>query len=86
MSNPTSSLHTVCGERGLPWALLGLGILVGDGALAHPGNEWIGEAYYDWQPFSHFNLTADYQLVVNPGYNRDRGPASVLGLRAHLAY
>jgi high affinity Mn2+ porin len=27
--------------------------------------------------------TADYQLIVNPGYNRDRGPVSVFSARLH---
>ena len=29
-------------------------------------------------------VTADYQYFVNPAYNRDRGPVSVIGLRLHL--
>jgi high affinity Mn2+ porin len=31
----------------------------------------------------HFQLTADAQLIDNPGYNRDRGPVPVLALRLH---
>ena len=31
-------------------------------------------------------LTFDYQFITNPGYNRDRGPVSVLGVRAHWQY
>ncbi len=64
----------------------GLGILVGDGKLPHPGNEWIVESYYDWQVLRGINLTADYQFIANPGYNRDRGPAHILGLRLHGAF
>jgi high affinity Mn2+ porin len=59
--------------------------LVGDGELPHPGDERIIESFYDWQLAAHVNLTADYQFVSNPGYNRDRGPAHVFALRAHLA-
>jgi len=62
----------------------GLGILIGDGQLAHYGKEWILESYYDWQVIAHVNLTADYQFVENPGYNRDRGPAHVFALRLHV--
>ena len=29
-------------------------------------------------------LTADYQRVVNPAYNQDRGPVSVYSLRIHI--
>lgn len=61
----------------------GLGVLVGDGKLPHPGSEAIAEAYYDWQPRKGFDVTLDYQFIANPGYNRDRGPANVLALRLH---
>lgn len=63
----------------------GLGILTGDGQLPHPGNEQIVEANYSWHPIAPMAITFDYQLVVNPAYNRDRGPANVLGVRVHLA-
>ena len=63
----------------------GLGILVGDGQLPHPGDEYILETYYSL-PWFASKVTLDYQLVVNPGYNRDRGPASVLGVRLHTQY
>ncbi len=55
----------------------GLGILVGDGMLPHPGPEQIIETYYAL-PVSFFKLTLDYQFIVNPGYNADRGPVSVV--------
>ena len=61
----------------------GIGTLVGDGQLPHPGNEGILETYYDWQVVPHVQLTTDYQFVHNPGYNRDRGPVHVFGLRLH---
>jgi len=63
----------------------GLGILVGDGQLPHPGNEGIFEAYYNF-PWFASKITLDYQLIVNPAYNRDRGPASVFGVRVHTQY
>ncbi|WEK02112.1 MAG: carbohydrate porin [Candidatus Sphingomonas phytovorans] len=61
----------------------GIGVLVGDGRLPHPGAEAIGELYYSWKPLKPVTVTLDYQLVGNPGYNRDRGPIHVLGLRVH---
>jgi len=61
----------------------GIGVLVGDGKLPHPGAEAIGEVYYDWKPCKPIDVTLDYQIVGNPGYNRDRGPAHVLGIRLH---
>jgi high affinity Mn2+ porin len=63
----------------------GLGILVGDGQLPHPGTERIVEAYYR-MPVSSWQITADYQFIVNPAYNRDRGPVSALALRLHTQF
>jgi high affinity Mn2+ porin len=63
----------------------GLGILVGDGQLPHPGLEQIIEAYYAL-PISYFKLTLDYQFIVNPAYNEDRGPVSILGARLHAQF
>ena len=63
----------------------GLGILVGDGQLPNPGTEKILETYYSF-PLLSTKLTLDYQLIVNPAYNRDRGPVSVLGFRMHWQY
>jgi high affinity Mn2+ porin len=34
-------------------------------------------------PVGFARLTLDYQLINNPAYNRNRGPVSVPGLRAH---
>jgi high affinity Mn2+ porin len=63
----------------------GLGILVGDGMLPHPGLEQIVEAYYQL-PVSVLKLTLDYQFILNPAYNTDRGPASVFTLRLHTQF
>ena len=63
----------------------GIGTLVGDGQLPHPGDEHIIEAYYAWRPCKVLSLTADYQFVGNPAYNKDRGPAHVFVLRVHAA-
>lgn len=61
----------------------GIGVLVGDGRLPHPGDERIIEADYTWRPAQAFAVTLDYQHIANPGYNRDRGPANVFGVRLH---
>jgi high affinity Mn2+ porin len=63
----------------------GLGILVGDGILPHYGPEQILETYYEF-PMSYFKLTLDYQFIVNPAYNEDRGPASVVSARVHTDF
>ena len=64
----------------------GLGILVGDGRLPHPGAETIVEAYYSLAVIKGLHLTLDSQTLVNPAYNIDRGPAEVIGLRLHGQY
>lgn len=64
----------------------GIGVLVGDGRLPHPGSEYIGETYYKLTAIKGVELSADYQFIANPGYNRDRGPAHVLALRVHGAF
>jgi high affinity Mn2+ porin len=63
----------------------GLGILIGDGMLPHPGPEQIIETYYEL-PVSFLKLTLDYQFIVNPGYDEDRGPASVISARLHSQF
>jgi high affinity Mn2+ porin len=63
----------------------GLGILIGDGMLPHPGLEQIVETYYE-MPVSFFKLTLDYQFIVNPAYNEDRGPVSVVSARVHTEF
>jgi high affinity Mn2+ porin len=64
----------------------GLGIVIGDGALPHPGAEQILEAYYRYSLSSLWHVTLDYQFVNNPGYNRDRGPVSIIGTRLHADF
>ncbi|QBB70561.1 carbohydrate porin [Pseudolysobacter antarcticus] len=63
----------------------GSGFTLGDGRLNY-GSERIVETYYLFQPVKFFSLSPDLQLIHNPGYNRDRGPARFAGLRAHLEY
>jgi high affinity Mn2+ porin len=63
----------------------GLGILVGDGRLPNPASEQILEMYYSF-PVLTLKMTFDYQFIVNPGYNRDRGPASVFGTRLRAQF
>ncbi|MEG3176546.1 carbohydrate porin [Sphingomonas sp. RB3P16] len=64
----------------------GIGVLVGDGALPHPGTEQIAELYYALHLRSGVDATLDAQRIANPGYNRDRGPADVLAFRLHGAF
>ncbi len=64
----------------------GLGILIGDGMLPHPGPEQIIETYYSYALSASTHLTADYQFIVNPGYNEDRGPVNVFSGRIHWQF
>jgi high affinity Mn2+ porin len=63
----------------------GLGILIGDGALRY-GSEKIAETYYALRIVPHWTVTANFQYIDHPAYNRDRGPVSVLGARLHIEY
>ena len=60
----------------------GLGVLIGDGRLNYR-KERILEAYYAVALNKHLTFTADYQLIVNPAYNADRGPVSIFSGRLH---
>jgi high affinity Mn2+ porin len=64
----------------------GLGILVGDGQLPHPGPEQILETYYSLGVVAQAHVSLDYQFVKNPAYNRDRGPVSIFAVRFHAQY
>jgi high affinity Mn2+ porin len=64
----------------------GLGILVGDGTLPHPGLEQILETYYSYALSDSTHLTFDYQLIVNPAYNTDNGPVNVFTGRFHWQF
>lgn len=64
-------------------ALGGRGFLLGDGGLNY-GRETIFEGYYNLHLWRGVFLGTDLQHINNPGYNRDRGPVWVPGLRLHL--
>jgi high affinity Mn2+ porin len=77
MSNAISKAH----QQYL--ALGGLGFLLGDGRLTY-GRENIVEGYYNAHLWRGTYLSPNLQYIVHPGYNRDRGPVLVGGLRLHL--
>ena len=64
----------------------GLGILVGDGRLPHPGPEQIIETYYSLAVFQVAHVSVDYQWINHPAYNRDRGPVSLVAVRLHAQF
>ena len=63
----------------------GAGFILGDGKLNY-GNEAILETFYNARVNKFLWLTADYQFVSNPGYNKDRGPVHVFALRGHVEF
>ncbi len=66
-------------------ALGGLGFLLGDGKLNY-GRENIEESYYNLHAWRGMYFALDVQHIDNPGYNRDRGPVWVEGVRAHVDF
>ena len=63
----------------------GLGFFLGDGALNYrPEN--ILEAYYSLNVAKNTLFSADFQRISNPGYNADRGPATVVSARLHYGF
>ena len=74
-----SGVHALYLERG------GLDFLIGDGTLRY-GAESIFESYYSLQLVEGVFFTTDFQRVVNPAFNRDRGPVSIGSLRLHVEW
>ena len=60
----------------------GAGFFLGDGRLNYRP-ERIVEAYYSFRMTEGAWLSLDLQHIGNPGYNADRGPARVFGIRLH---
>jgi high affinity Mn2+ porin len=63
----------------------GYGFLIGDGRLNY-GRENILESYYTAHVWRGLYLAPGLQYIVDPGYDRDRGPVIVPGLRAHVEF
>jgi high affinity Mn2+ porin len=64
----------------------GYGFLIGDGRLNY-SPELIAELYYKINAFQKkFWITPDYQFILHPAYNADRGPVNVFGIRAHVEF
>jgi len=61
----------------------GLDFIVGDGALRY-GPECVSEIYYSARVAQGLFATFDLQRVVNPAFNRSRGPIWIPGIRLHV--
>jgi hypothetical protein len=77
MTNGISRVHQ------LYLALGGNGFLLGDGHLTY-GRENILESYYTAHLWRGLYFSPELQFIVHPGYNKDRGPVPVPGLRLHV--
>ncbi len=64
----------------------GYGFIIGDGKLPHYAWEQILETYYAFRLRDWLTLSPDYQLIINPAYNADRGPVHAFALRAHVEF
>ena len=78
-------VNGLSGDARAYFAAGGIGILIGDGRLSY-GSERIVEANYSVRLNPHLTVAFDFQHVVNPAYNRDRGPVSIYGFRAHADF
>lgn len=79
------AVNALSGDAQRYFAAGGMGILIGDGKLDY-AHEQIAEAFYSFKLMNKVSLTADFQRVVNPAYNQDRGPVDVYALRLHAEY
>lgn len=63
----------------------GIDGFIGDGAIRY-APERVVDLFYSFNLFVSTWLTADYQHIENPGYNRDRGPVDVYAARVHVEF
>jgi hypothetical protein len=66
-------------------AMGGVDGFVGDGAL-RVGPENVFDVFYSVNFARAIWLAGDYQLLSNPGFNRDRGPVNILGAKVHAEF
>lgn len=78
-SNWLSSSHVAYLNLG------GVDAFIGDGKINYQP-EQVVDLYYNLNLLSFAWLTMDYQHIANPGYNTDRGPVDVYGVRVHFEF
>jgi len=54
--------------------------------LPRAEGEKIVETFYSMHVVEHFTVAANFQHIVGPAYNRDRGPVSIFALRVHAEF
>jgi len=63
----------------------GIDGFIGDGRLNYKP-EQVVDLYYQCHVLSSAWLSVDYQHIVNPAYNADRGPVNIYGARVHFEF
>jgi hypothetical protein len=63
----------------------GIDGFIGDGKLTYKPEQAL-EVYYSARLHKYLWLTLDFQRIVNPAYNADRGPVDVFGVRVHTEF
>lgn len=58
---------------------------IGDGKIARKA-EKVVDIFYSLNLIGALWLTADYQHIMNPAFNGDRGPVNVYGVRTHFEF
>ncbi len=62
----------------------GLGFIIGDGQLNY-ASEHLFESYYSAALIKNcMTASVSYQYVLNPAYNKDRGPINIYSIRLHF--
>ena len=79
------SRSLLSGERRSYLAAGGLSFFIGDGQLNYRPEQLL-ELYYSVNVAKSAFVTLDYQRMLNPAYNADRGPANFYGLRLHAEF
>lgn len=63
----------------------GIDGFVGDGRI-NPAAETALDAFYSFNYYKVFWLSGDYQYIVNPAFNIDRGPVNVFSIKIHSEF
>ena len=61
----------------------GIDGFLGDGAISYKP-EQVLDLYYQCHVVKSTWVSVDYQHLANPGYNADRGPVDIYGVRVHV--
>ena len=80
-------LNTISKDRRDYLEAGGISFFLGDG---HPNfkyrPEQVFETYYSMNVWKDLYATFDYQHMMNPGYNADRGPVDFAAIRLHVEF